>query len=99
MVAQTEMENIYHASETSDVNIISWFDSAYSFKEEENDWRIYTKTSDAYVVHIKVNEASEEDELHRVVVQVFEENDTANVKTQMENHFTWERTTEHAASK
>lgn len=89
-VAQTEMEKIYHASISSEVDMISWFEAAYGSPQPVENWHVFTKEKGDYRVHVKVQQAASSEELNRAVVQVFEKNDPTKVKAQMENHFKWE---------
>jgi|SRR5690625_2666204 len=93
-IAQTEMEKIYGASKERQSKMIDWFEGKYNKETPNKGWQIFKKKEDNYWIEIMVKT----EELHRIVVKVYDEPDATKPKAQMENHLTWEEPDQNEAA-
>src|SRR5690625_1187331 len=91
-VAQTEMEEMYHISQSEDfdawINDISSKEKNYSFSE--NIHTITYRTESNHEVEIKISETNQPP-LKRIIIYVFEmdQNKPSSPKAKMENLLEW----------
>lgn len=93
-IAQTEMEWLYELSQISTVKEreSTLLDEGYGTPHTEDKWTVYQKSvqEDQYQVVAKLND--EDDNalgMTRVLIQVFEQQNDAQLKAQMENVLQW----------
>ncbi|HLS06425.1 MAG TPA: prepilin-type N-terminal cleavage/methylation domain-containing protein [Bacillota bacterium] len=93
-IAQTEMEELYAASEESDYD--TWLDELANDDKEyvrDNDTDVitYQDESDPFTIKIKISQVDAADDLplKRVIIYVYDQENTDKLKAKMENLLDW----------